>query len=100
MIRFETLLAALVVSAPTLWGAFVVGDTTVDVALMRFLVAVPVCAFGLFLVRKVFQAYAGPSASVAAAEKALADTRASFARRRGDAAGADVAPPSDATLPG
>jgi hypothetical protein len=91
MVRFETLLAALVVSTPTLWGAFVVGDTTVDTALMRFLIAVPVCALGLLLLRKVFQAYAGPTATVAAAEQALEDTRASFARRREDGAGAELA---------
>ncbi|MDQ1676833.1 MAG: hypothetical protein QOC93_1977 [Actinomycetota bacterium] len=85
MIRLETLMAALAVSAPTLWGAFVVGDTTVDTALVRFLLAVPVCAVGLMLLRKVFQAYSGPSATVVAAEQALHDTRASFARRRADA---------------
>jgi hypothetical protein len=40
---------------------------------------------GLMLLRKVFQAYSGPSATVVAAEQALDDTRASFARRRADA---------------
>ena len=100
MVRFETLLAALVVSAPTLWGAFVVGDTAVDTALMRFLIAVPVCGFGLFLVRKVFQAYAGPSQTVLAAEQALEETRASFARRTADAAGRDPSASPGEALPG
>jgi hypothetical protein len=100
MLRFETLLAALAVSAPTLWGAFVVGDTTVDTALMRFLIAVPVCAFGLFLLRKVFQAYSGPSVTVVAAEQALEATRAAFARRREDGTGAKGAPASGEALPG
>jgi hypothetical protein len=86
MVRFETLLVALVVSAPTLWDAFTTGNTPVDTALLRFLLAVPVCALGLALLRKVFRAYSGPSAAVVAAEHALEETREVLARRRDDAA--------------
>jgi hypothetical protein len=91
MVRFETLLAALAVSAPTLWGAFVSGNTSVDTALLRFLLAVPVCAVGFMLLRKVFTAYSGPTVAVVAAEQALDDTREVLARRREDAARADAA---------
>jgi hypothetical protein len=100
MVRFETLLAALAVSGPTLWGAFVTGDTAVDVALVRFLIAVPVCGFGLFLLRKVFEAYSGPSSTVVAAEQALEETRASFARRRSDGPAAELAAGTGKPLPG
>jgi hypothetical protein len=85
MIRFDVLLAALLVSAPTLWDAFTTGNTTVDTALIRFLIAVPVCAVALLLLRKVFDAYSGPSVAVQAAEQALEDTRAVYGRRRSDA---------------
>jgi hypothetical protein len=88
MVRFETLLAALAVSAPTLWGAFVTGNTSVDTALLRFLLAVPVCAVGFMLLRKVFS---GPTAAVVAAEKALDDTREILGRRRDDAGRTDAA---------
>jgi hypothetical protein len=85
MVRFDSLLAALVVSAPAFWDAFTTGNTSVDTALLRFLIAVPVCAIGLMLVRKVFEAYAPKAKAVEAAEQALEETRAVFERRREDA---------------
>jgi hypothetical protein len=84
MVRFETLLAALLITAPVLWDAFTTGNTSVDTALLRFLIAVPVCALALALLRRVFQAYAGPSQAVVAAEQALDETREILARRRDD----------------
>jgi hypothetical protein len=58
MLRIEVLLAALLVSSPTLYEALVTGDTSVDTALIRFLLAIPVCGIGLLMVRKLFDAYA------------------------------------------
>jgi hypothetical protein len=84
MIRFDVLVAALLLSTPTLWDAFTTGNTSVDTALLRFLIAVPVCAVAMMLLRKVFQAYAGPTPAVQAAEQALEDTRAVYGRRRED----------------
>jgi hypothetical protein len=90
MVRYETLLAALAVSAPTLWDAFATGNTPVDTALFRFLLAVPVCAVGLLLLRKVFEVYAVERPAVAAATQALDETRDVFARRREDSTRADA----------
>jgi hypothetical protein len=86
MLRFETLVAALLVSAPALWDAFTTGNTSVDTALIRFLIAVPVCGIGLLLIRKLFDAYTLQRPAMAAAEQALDETRAVLqSRRRGDA---------------
>ncbi|HEY0487214.1 MAG TPA: hypothetical protein VGD72_13295 [Mycobacteriales bacterium] len=85
MIRFDVLIAALLMSAPTLWDAFSTGNTPVDTALVRFLVAVPVCAVALALLRRVFRPHPGPSPAVRAAEQALEETRAVYGRRRQDA---------------
>jgi hypothetical protein len=84
MIRFETLLAALVVSTPTLWDAFATGNTPVDTALIRFLIAVPVCGVAFLLLRKVFTLYSVERPAVAAATQALDETREVYARRRED----------------
>jgi hypothetical protein len=85
MIRFDVLMVALLVSAPSLWDAFSTGNTSVDTALLRFLIAVPVCAVALLLLRRVFEAYSGPTVAVRAAEQALEETRAVYGRRRADA---------------
>jgi hypothetical protein len=42
---------ALVFSAPTLWQAFVTEHISVDTALVRFLIAIPVAAVLLAIVR-------------------------------------------------
>ena len=44
MLRGSVLVAALVFSAPTLWQAFVRQDISIDTAIVRFLIAVPVAA--------------------------------------------------------
>lgn len=59
MPRPLTLVLAALVSAPALWSAFVVGTMSVQTALIRFLVAVPVCALLLAGFRAVLGAYAG-----------------------------------------
>jgi hypothetical protein len=85
MIRFDVLLAALLVTAPTWWDAFVTGRTSVDTGLIRFLIAVPVCALALGLIRKIFTQYERParprSPEVAAAVAALSQGEE---RRRSD----------------
>jgi hypothetical protein len=95
MVRFETLLAALLVSSPALWDAFTTGNTPVDTALIRFLIAVPVCGFGLMLLRRVFDLYGTARPAVVEAERALEETREIFDRRRADR-GQAVAVPGDA----
>ncbi len=51
MFRGSVLLCALVFSAPTLWRALVDQTVGVDVAVIRFLIAVPVAGVLLGLVR-------------------------------------------------
>lgn len=51
MLRGSVLLAALLFSAPTLWQAFVQQDISVDTAIVRFLVALPVAAVLIGAVR-------------------------------------------------
>jgi hypothetical protein len=51
MLRGSVLLAALLFSAPTLWQAFVQQDISVDTAIVRFLVALPVSAVLIGAVR-------------------------------------------------
>ena len=58
ILRLEVLAIAALVSAPALWAALVSRTLPLDVALMRFLVAVPVCAVGYALLRALFAGYA------------------------------------------
>jgi hypothetical protein len=51
MFRGSVLLCALLFSAPSLWQALVDQDVSVDHALIRFLIAIPVAAVLLGLVR-------------------------------------------------
>lgn len=51
MFRGSVLLLALLFAAPSLWGALVEQTVSVDAALIRFLIAVPVAAALLGLVR-------------------------------------------------
>lgn len=51
MLRPSTLLLALAISSPILWQALVDGSVSVDAALVRFVIAVPVAALLLGLVR-------------------------------------------------
>lgn len=58
LLRLEVLAVAALVSAPALWAAFVGHTMPLDVALLRFLVAVPVCAVGYGLLRALLRGYA------------------------------------------
>jgi hypothetical protein len=51
MFRGSVLVCALLFSAPSLWRALVDQDVSVDQALIRFLIAIPVAAVLLGLVR-------------------------------------------------
>ncbi|HEV7204468.1 MAG TPA: hypothetical protein VGN18_07630 [Jatrophihabitans sp.] len=51
MLRGSVLLLALVFAFPTIWAALVDHTITVDTAVVRFLVALPVAAVLLALVR-------------------------------------------------
>lgn len=51
MLRPSTLVLALLFSSPILWQALVDGSVPVDTALVRFLIALPVAAVLLGLVR-------------------------------------------------
>jgi hypothetical protein len=57
--RLEVLAVAALFAAPALWGALIGGTMPLDVALVRFLVALPVCAVGCGLLRALFDGYAG-----------------------------------------
>ena len=58
MLRLEVLLVAALVTAPALWAAIVQGSMPLDTALIRYLIAIPVCALGLALLRSVYGGYA------------------------------------------
>jgi K+-sensing histidine kinase KdpD len=51
MLRWSTIALALMLSAPTLWQALVDQTVPVDTAVLRFLLAVPIAAILLGLVR-------------------------------------------------
>lgn len=51
MLRGSVLACALVFSAPTLWQAFVTEHISVDTAIVRFLIAIPVAGVLLAVVR-------------------------------------------------
>jgi hypothetical protein len=51
MLRGSVLLCALVFAAPSLWAALVDQSISVDAAVIRFLIAIPVAAILLGLVR-------------------------------------------------
>lgn len=51
MLRGSVLLLAFVFSFPTIWSALVDRTITVDTAIVRFLIALPVAAVLLALVR-------------------------------------------------
>lgn len=54
MLRGSVLVTALLFSAPTLWQALVENSISVDAAIVRFLIAVPVAAVLTGLVRASF----------------------------------------------
>lgn len=51
--RFSTLFVALLIASPALWSAFVTKELDPTTALLRFLIAVPVAAVMLAVVRMV-----------------------------------------------
>lgn len=55
MFRGSVLVCALLFSAPTLWTALVDQTVSVDAALVRFLIAIPVAAILLGLVRSAMR---------------------------------------------
>lgn len=57
MLRPSVLGLALVLSTPALWAAFASGSMGVTTALIRFLIAVPVAALMLSLLRTVTEGY-------------------------------------------
>ena len=57
MLRPSVLGLAVLLSAPALWAAFAAGTMGVTTALARFLIAVPVAALMLSLLRMVTASY-------------------------------------------
>jgi hypothetical protein len=55
--RYSTLLVAALIASPALWHAFVVHDLDSVEALTRFLIAVPVAAIMLALLRGLAAGY-------------------------------------------
>lgn len=51
-------IAALLVTSPALYAAFIASTMPTDVALMRFLIAVPVCSVAISAVVAVMDSYA------------------------------------------
>jgi hypothetical protein len=75
--RFDVLLVALAVSAPSLWAALVTGGMSLDTALERLLVAVLVVGIVLGLVRRLFDEYA-KAAAMAAIKRRIDARRAAL----------------------
>jgi hypothetical protein len=84
MLRPATLGLAVVLSTPALWSAFAAGSMGITTALVRFLIAVPVAALMLALLRMVTAGYARQSLrrEVAAAVAARAAARDQQAAER------------------
>jgi membrane protein implicated in regulation of membrane protease activity len=57
MFRGSVLLLAVLISAPALWSTFVAQSMSVYVGLLRFLIAVPIAAVMLMLMRSVTASY-------------------------------------------
>jgi|GEM_PF-2634045 len=74
MLRPSVVGLAVLLSLPALWAAFVAGSMGITTALIRFLIAVPVAALMVTLLRMVTAGYARQArrrqvaAAVAAAE--------------------------------
>lgn len=72
---FPTLFLAVAIASPALWSAFVTGDLDRTTALTRLLIAVPVAAVMLALVRSVTSGYgrnaSNPMNSAAQAKAAV-----------------------------
>lgn len=57
MFKPSVLMLALALSSTTLWSAFVSGSMSITAALIRFLIAVPVAAAMLLVLRMVTSSY-------------------------------------------
>jgi hypothetical protein len=57
MFRYPVLLLALVLSLPALWSSVVDGSMSIDVALLRFLIAMPVAAAMLAVLGRMSAGY-------------------------------------------
>jgi membrane protein implicated in regulation of membrane protease activity len=57
MLRPSVLGLAILLSSPALWSAFAAGSMEITAALIRFLIAVPVAALMLALLRMVTAGY-------------------------------------------
>jgi hypothetical protein len=68
--RLDVLLVAALVSSPTFWSAFVDGTESVETALLRYVIALPICALAMGLVRKLFQGYALQAVATKVRDKA------------------------------
>lgn len=85
MFRPSVLLLALTLTSPALWSALVTGSMSVTTALIRFLIAVPVAAGMLVLLRMVTESYhrpAGrPHSRTGAAQRDAVDSRTETGER-------------------
>ena len=70
--RLPVLLLALTLSLPALWSAFVSGSMSLETALIRFLIAIPIAAIMAFAFRSVLRLYERDS--VSARRRELAKT--------------------------
>ncbi|MDQ1743540.1 MAG: hypothetical protein QOE23_1879 [Pseudonocardiales bacterium] len=84
MLRPSVLGLAVLLSTPALWAAFVAGSMGITTALIRFLIAVPVAALMLTLLRMVTAGYARQALRrEIAAAAAAAELRERQAAERG-----------------
>lgn len=65
MLRTPVLGLALVLSTPALWSAFVTGSMSLQTAMIRFLIAIPIAAAMLCVLQAMMQAYQRQSRRVA-----------------------------------
>jgi len=77
VLRPSVLGLAILLSTPALWSAFAAGSLEITTALIRFLIAVPVAALMLSLLRMVTASYSRQALrrQVAAAVAAHAEAR-------------------------
>lgn len=64
MLRPAALLLAVVFASPALYAGLVTGALDLDAALVRFLVAVPVCAVALAVLRELIGTFAAPEGEI------------------------------------
>jgi hypothetical protein len=61
--RLPVLLLALTLSSPALWSAFVSGSMSLETALIRFLIAMPIAALMATVFRSIVRLYERDSVS-------------------------------------